>query len=184
MSTSTGCRSMPTCHSAAARLTSGGGVGARAGVAISLIVWVPNHCGVWILCLLLALSGVDNNLQGDKQVQVDAIVDDVDDEPWVWGCDGTDQDLKFDQRIGGSWQGDTEQEAGTFKSVRAETFTHSSGNGGARVIGLLVMDKRDRGTLPAAGDGETGFARYLEVELAPGPSEFIPPRPFNPLIRM
>ncbi|KKL60344.1 hypothetical protein LCGC14_2206270, partial [marine sediment metagenome] len=88
-------------------------------------------------------SVLANGLLG-RQVNASVAVDDVDDEPWAFWVDdevATDQfRILSDTEVSGSWGTDTERDSSVFVMVRAIHFTHSSGNGGDRVMGLLVND--------------------------------------------
>lgn len=125
---------------------------------ISSIDWTANE--------ETALSSVDTNMLGGASVAADLAVDDDNDDIWVWGVDGSDFDPKYDKRVGGAWDGDTDYAQTTDKGIRAEVFTHSSGNGGATVIGVIRHDKN--GHAVNIGPGGTGFARYDEIVIAAG----------------
>ena len=71
----------------------------------------------------------------------------------------------YDSEASGRRGTDTSLRTGTVKHVRAEIFTHSAGNGGARVIGLVISDRL--GHAVNVSNGGTGFATYIEIPLAP-----------------
>ena len=69
-----------------------------------------------------------------------------------------------------AWITDTEeQDAVTCHYIRSQVFTHSSGNGGATVLGY-VWDQGSNGDAP-------GFTRYDEIVLVAGGAAVYPPFP-------
>ena len=119
----------------------------------------------WTTDEQVALSNVDNNTIGGGWVEAWPAVDDVADDIWVMGIDGTNQRLKYDQRIGGTWQGDTDWDTDVEKRVRALVFTHAAGNGGQRVLGFIHFDYNG---FTFNFNGGNGFARYDEIVLSTG----------------
>ncbi len=115
---------------------------------------------------VVALSAVDTNTLGGASVSAGVAIDDVDDEPYVFGTDlsATTANLKYDFRVSGSWQGDTVFSSERHKMPRPEVFVHSAGNGGARVVGFIHTNKD--GHALNVGDGGTGMVRYDEIVLA------------------
>jgi hypothetical protein len=118
--------------------------------------------------VLISDADVKMSGAGSHQAVADAIVDDVNDEPWALWSDEADEDLMSDTRISGSWGADTERRVGIIDLVRAETFTHSAGNGGGRVVGILIEDNPN-----TTISGGTGYTRYIELALTVAEPEFI-----------
>ena len=131
----------------------------------------------------ISTTDMKHNLLNTRQPNADIVVDDVDDEPWaIWVDDEASPDrfrLLSDTRVSGSWGTDTVEDTSRFTMIRAITFTHSSGNGGDRVIGLLVNDMREASSPSTGGvpsnDGGTGFTRYFEIVLAVGGATIVTP---------
>ncbi len=115
-----------------------------------------------------ALTDIDTNVQGGASVSAGVAVDDVDDVPYVFGTDLTAANafLKYDSRVSGTWQGDTNWSTERHKMPRPMVFVHSSGNGGARVVGFIHVNK-NAFTLNV-GSGGTGLIRYDEIVIAAG----------------
>ncbi len=147
----------------------------------------------WANEAVVSTGQVRTGALGSDQIGATTIVDDVDDEPWAFWIDdevATDQyRMLEDTEVSGSWGTDTERDDGVFSGMRAITFTHSSGNGGARVIGLFVSDQLNS-TSPSNGGpvtttGNTGFIRYMEIILAGGANVYPPfPRRQRRSVRM
>ncbi len=142
----------------------------------------------------ISTTDMRHNLMNTRQPGADVVVDDVDDEPWaIWVDDEVSPDqyrLLSDTRVSGSWGTDTERDSSRFTMLRAITFTHNSGNGGDRVIGLMVNDWREASSPSTGGvpsqSGGTGFTRYFEIILAVGGANVYPPFPRRqkPAVRM
>ena len=141
----------------------------------------------------ISTTDMRHNLMNTRQPGADVVVDDVDNEPWaIWVDDEVTPDqyrLLSDTRVSGSWGTDTERDSSRFTMLRAITFTHNSGNGGDRVIGLLVNDLREASSPSTGGvpsqSGGTGFTRYFEIVLAVGATVYPPfPRRQKPAVRM
>ena len=143
----------------------------------------------------ISASDMLHNLMNSRQPNADIAVDEVDNEPWAfWVDDEATPDqfrLLSNTEVSGSWGTDVEQNSNRFTAIRALHFTHNSGNGGDRVIGLLVNDLRDTGSpsnggVPATG-GASGYTRYFEIVLAIGATGPFPPgfrTPIHTSVRM
>lgn len=131
-----------------------------------------------------AVTDVETNALGGKTVSGGVAVDDVDDVPYVMGTDASTSlaYMKYDSRVSGTWQGDTNWSTSRHKMPRPKVFTHvSSGN---RVLGFTHSDKRTIGDYDL-GSGGTGFFRYDEIVIAEGGSVYPPfPRRPNAPVRM
>ncbi len=103
--------------------------------------------------------------QSGTHLNVDIAVDQVLNEIWMFGIDLLDStaNLKYNQRIGGTWQGDTDWKTNIHKDPKILYFTHAAGNGGDRVIGVVYFDLRDNPWVPG---GLAGVMRYDELVLA------------------
>jgi hypothetical protein len=102
----------------------------------------------------------DNQVVEDQGTSRQPVADTANDGSTVWllYADLTDQDLYRDENANGAGWGTDVEERDEISAdwVRAQVFTHSGGNGGAKVLGYIV----DEG----AGGG-TGYIWFDEYEL-------------------
>jgi hypothetical protein len=131
----------------------------------------------------VALTDVDTNVLGGAAVSAGVAIDDTDDVVYVMGTDltATQAYLKYDSRVSGTWQGDSNWSTDRHKMPRPLVFTHSAGNGGARVLGFVHVDK-NAFTLNV-GAGGTGLIRYDEIVIAAAAGSLVKqPRPLRAMI--
>ena len=86
----------------------------------------------------------------------DIAADDATDKLHALFANSTDaDDIYYDTRVSGSWTTDVQEKDPTNGAdwLRAQLFTHSAGNGSAKVVGYVWDD---------GSAGATGFARYDE----------------------
>lgn len=109
----------------------------------------------------------DNNVEwsegGNNIVLASIAVDDATDKIHAIYSEQTNYDIWYDNRptSASSWGTDTElQDAVQASWIRSRLFTHSSGNGGNKVIGY-IWDNSDPSLSPTQPGG-TGFTRYDE----------------------
>lgn len=110
---------------------------------------------------------IDNTVLSDRgsggQPTAQVVVDGTD--VYVVYADLTTGDIFMTKsENGGNFDTDTEiADAVTCGLMSANIFTHSAGNGGAKVIGIMYDDER-------FGEGNTGGVVYFEHEIAAAPS--------------
>lgn len=108
---------------------------------------------------LVSSNNVEEDEGGNHMVIADAAVDVK--EAWVFYGEDNVYDIWYDSNDDeGGWGTDVEeQDAVTAHWIRANVFTHSSGNGGDKVFGYVWDD---------GSDGGTGRIRYDELVLEVG----------------
>src|SRR3989344_185187 len=99
---------------------------------------------------------------GNQMLLADVRPDDDTDNLHAIYVERTVYDIWSDVRVSGSWGTDTERkDAVTAHWLRSSLFTHSAGNGGAKVVGYIW----DNGS-----GGAVGYTRYDEYGLNTAPS--------------
>ena len=115
-------------------------------------------------------SAVRNHPTGalSHQPVCDLVVDPDTDTAYALFAYSSDGDLYLSTAANdGGWGTDEKQIVATnIDYVRGQIFTHSSGNGGAKVYGYVYEDD---------GQGDEGFSWYTEYEIAAAATKSLPP---------